>query len=200
MWSRLSVWFGVREGVLGWALLALLVSPATVYAGAAEDWQTAYDAELAGEWDLAIHNYTRAIRSGELTQTGLARVFRSRGNVHLAGGNIAEAMKDYDTAVRLDPTYNLAYISRGVVFHEQRNYQLAIADYDQAIALDPDYLCPCLCQSRRRVGTTRTNRRRDPRFPNGLQAWFHRGMAGRRLGRIQRLAVIAVTVRDPIPN
>ena len=139
MWSRLSVWFGVREGVLGWALLALLVSPATVYAGAAEDWQIAYDAELAGEWDLAIHNYTRAIRSGELTQTGLARVFRSRGNVHLAGGNIAEAMKDYDTAVRLDPTYNLAYISRGVVFHEQRNYQLAIADYDQAIALDPDY-------------------------------------------------------------
>ena len=42
MWSRLSVWFGVREGVLGWALLALLVSPATVYAGAAEDWQSAF--------------------------------------------------------------------------------------------------------------------------------------------------------------
>lgn len=91
------------------------------------------------EWDLAIHNYTRAIRSGDLTQTGLARVFRSRGNVHLAAGNIAEAMKDYDTALRLDSNYNLAYVSRGVVIHEQRNYQLAIAEYDQAIALDPDY-------------------------------------------------------------
>ena len=199
MWSRLSVWFGVREGVLGWALLALLVSPATVYAGAAEDWQTAYDAELAGEWDLAIHNYTRAIRSGELTQTGLARVFRSRGNVHLAGGNIAEAMKDYDTAVRLDPTYNLAYISRGVVFHEQRNYQLAIADYDQAIALDPDY---ALAYANRGGALEQLEQIDDAilDFQMAYKLGFHRGMAGRRLGRIQRLAVIAVTVRDPIPN
>ena len=59
MWSRLSVRSGIRDRILGWAILALLVSLATVFGGAAEDWQTAYDAEQAGaEWDLAIHNYT----------------------------------------------------------------------------------------------------------------------------------------------
>ena len=48
MWSRLSVRSGIRDRILGWAILALLVSPATVFGGAAEDWQTAYDAEQAG--------------------------------------------------------------------------------------------------------------------------------------------------------
>ena len=136
---RIFVWNHVRDFFVVGVLAAFVVFPSTVLAGAAEDWQTAYDAELAGEWDLAIHHYTRAIRSGELTQTGLARIFRSRGNVHRAADNGAEALKDYDTSVRLDPTYDLAYVSRGVVFHEQQNFELAIAEYDQAITLNPDY-------------------------------------------------------------
>jgi tetratricopeptide (TPR) repeat protein len=113
--------------------------PMAAIAGATEDWQTAYDAELAGELDLAIHHYTRAIQSGELTQTGLSRVFRSRGNVHLASNNLDSALKDFDTSVSLDPTYHLAYVSRGVVYHERQNFGQALDDYDQAIKLNPNY-------------------------------------------------------------
>ena len=67
------------------ALLVLIlistISP-PVQADALEDWQAGYDAEQAGNPDLAIHHYTSAIRSGELNQRSLARV-ASRSHCYL---------------------------------------------------------------------------------------------------------------------
>lgn len=121
------------------AVVAITVGTPPAHAGALEDWQLGYDAEQAGTPDLAIHHYTSAIRSGELNQRSLARVFRSRGNAHHAVKNNAEALNDYNTAIGLDPAYTLAYVSRGVIYHEAEEYERAIADYDEAVFLNPDY-------------------------------------------------------------
>lgn len=121
------------------AVLAISLGGTPVHADALEDWQAGYDAEQAANPDLAIHHYTSAIRSGELNQRSLARVFRSRGNAHHAAQNNDEALNDFNTAIGLDPAYTLAYVSRGVIYHESEDYARAIADYDEAVFLDPDY-------------------------------------------------------------
>ncbi len=110
-----------------------------VHADALEDWQAGYDAEQAGDPAMAVEYYTNAIRSGELNQRSLARVFRSRGNAYHTAANNVEALNDYNTAIGLDPAYTLAYVSRGVIYHETEDFQRAIADYDEAAFLDPDY-------------------------------------------------------------
>jgi tetratricopeptide (TPR) repeat protein len=117
----------------------LVVAASLAHAGGHEDWQAGYDAEMAGAWELAIDHYSRAIDSGELSQSELARVFRGRGNTHHAIGSRAEALNDFETALRLDPGYAAAYVSRGVIYHEHENYDRAIADYDEAIARDPGF-------------------------------------------------------------
>ncbi len=124
--------------VAGGLAVSLFLS-AAASAGAMEDWQAAYDAEMAGDLDIAIHHYSRAIRSGELPQRELARVFRGRGNTHYASGDMTEALNDFETAIRVDPTYAAALVSRGVIRHEAADYEAAITDYDAALAQDPDY-------------------------------------------------------------
>lgn len=124
-------------------LAGLIVAVALTISGAAaaalDDWQAGFDAEMAGELDVAIHFYSRAIRSGELGQGELARVFRGRGNTRYAAGDMDEALADFETAIRLDPTYAAALVSRGVVTQEHGDLDGAIADYDAALAQDPGY-------------------------------------------------------------
>ena len=129
----------VATGARVLVVAAAAAAPLCAHAGGLDDWQAGYDAEMTGEWDLAIHHYSRAIRSGELTQSGLARVFRGRGNTHHAIGSQAEALNDFETSIRLDPGYAAAYVSRGVIRHEREDYDRAIADYDEAIAHDPGF-------------------------------------------------------------
>jgi len=121
------------------ALVVVVIGSFQVHADALEDWQAGYDAERAGNPSMAIEQYTNAIRSGELNQRSLARVFRSRGNAFHAADNNVEALNDYNTAIGLDPAYTLAFVSRGVIYHEAADLERAIADYDQAAFLDPDY-------------------------------------------------------------
>ena len=118
--------------------LAAAVALAQEPGGAETDWQAGFEAEGAGDWHGALHHYNRAIQSGELSQKRLARVFRSRGNVRHALGEDGEALKDYETAISLDPNYANAYVSRGVIYHLRGDYVHALEDYDEAIRLEPD--------------------------------------------------------------
>ena len=128
-----------RRGSAPALVVLVLAGSLQVQAGALEDWQAGYDSEQAGDPGAAIEHYTGAIRSGELNQRSLARVFRSRGNAYHAANNNVEALNDYNTAIGLDPAYTLAYVSRGVIHHEAEDFERAIVDYDEAIRLDPDY-------------------------------------------------------------
>ena len=51
----------------------------------------------------------------------------------------ADAIADYDQALRLNPNNTLAYLGRGIVKAALEQYAAAIADYDQALRLDPNY-------------------------------------------------------------
>ncbi len=62
-----------------------------------------------------------------------------RGNAKYELGLYHEAISDYDTAIRLEPDYALAYVTRGLAKHSLKQYDAAIADYDTAIRLKPDY-------------------------------------------------------------
>ncbi len=53
-------------------------------------------------------------------------------------GQYAEAIKDYDQVIRLDPNYADAYINRGLAKRKLGQYAEAIKDYDQVIRFDPN--------------------------------------------------------------
>jgi len=51
----------------------------------------------------------------------------------------ADAIDQYNEAIRIDPDYTKAYNNRGNAYLIQEEFDLAIADYDKAIELDPDF-------------------------------------------------------------
>jgi len=52
-------------------------------------------------------------------------------------GKTAQAIEDFDQALRLDPGLALAYNSRGSVYYDLGDYGRAIENFDQALRLDP---------------------------------------------------------------
>ena len=52
-------------------------------------------------------------------------------------GLLAEAIAEYDQAIRLNPLLAPAYLNRGVAYRKSGELHRAIEDYDEAIRLDP---------------------------------------------------------------
>jgi len=49
-----------------------------------------------------------------------------------------EAIAEFNEAIKIDPVFTNAYISRGYTYILKEKYDLAIVDYTKAISLDPD--------------------------------------------------------------
>ncbi|MCI0457653.1 MAG: tetratricopeptide repeat protein [Gemmataceae bacterium] len=92
------------------------------------------------DYDRAIEDFNQAAsldakhekaanRPAAHYQRGLARMDK----------NPKGAIDDFTTAIRLRPSYALAYYKRGNVHLAQRAYGLALKDYDQAIGIDPKH-------------------------------------------------------------
>ena len=64
------------------------------------------------------------------------------GNTLRALDKYEEALTAYDQALRLDPTYAVAWYNKGRVLHDLRRYEEALTAYDQALRLDPNYARP----------------------------------------------------------
>jgi len=84
---------------------------------------------------------TRLISSGRYNGRDLAIIYTNRGNAWR--GDLDRPIgdyriRDYDQAIRLDPTNALAYYYRGYTWGVKGDSERAIADYDQAIRLDPN--------------------------------------------------------------
>lgn len=47
------------------------------------------------------------------------------------------AIADFSEAIRLDPTYAIAFRGRGIAYGNKGDYDRAIADFTEAIRLDP---------------------------------------------------------------
>ena len=92
-----------------------------------------------GQYEGAIHHYTRAIRLGQASPL----THFLRGNSYSADGKHAEALKDYDDAVNQDAellpsTRSALYFNRGNSNAELGNCNGAILNYTKAIDIEPD--------------------------------------------------------------
>ena len=87
-----------------------------------------------GQYDLAIQDYSQAIRLKPL-----AAIYNNRGNAYRDQRYYDLAIQDYDQAIRMKPDLAIAFNNRGVAYLREGQYDLAIRDFDATIRLKPDY-------------------------------------------------------------
>ena len=75
--------------------------------------------------------------SSDLSEAQLA--FRE-GTDLLQQGHYESAIRAFDKAIQLNPTFSVAYYSRGYVYGELGQHERAIQDFGKAIQLDPGYV------------------------------------------------------------
>ncbi|MDP6587814.1 MAG: tetratricopeptide repeat protein [Alphaproteobacteria bacterium] len=122
-------------------LLAFICAgAASARAGGIDDAEAGRSAYSRGDYDLAIENYTRAIRSGELSGENLAAVYTGRGIVYYIESQSERAIADYSEALSLDPGHVEAWYMRGIAYWLQGRHDLAISDYTEALSLDPGHV------------------------------------------------------------
>ncbi len=93
----------------------------------------------AGNYDLAIDDFTRCLNEGDLTLGNQAVLFNNRGIAYYRKVEYDRAIRDYDQAIRIKPDYAFAFNNRGAAYRLKGEYDRAIRDLDRAIRLKPDY-------------------------------------------------------------
>src|SRR5262249_43131332 len=125
---------------------ALLMQPASP-AGQGEPRRKQDSAEVANE--VAKPNATasetdtdnapdidRELALGPLSNN--ANFYKERGIASYRSGAFAQAIVNFNAAIRLDPDDAQVYNIRGNAWDEMGFFKRALADYDEAIRIDPD--------------------------------------------------------------
>ena len=73
---------------------------------------------------------SRVLGSKTLFEEGFVLLF--------SHGDYQAAVRAFGLSIQMNPTYERAYLSRGLAYEELDNLQQAIADYSRAIELAPD--------------------------------------------------------------
>ncbi len=89
---------------------------------------------LFGHRDLAAEEFSKAIQ----LEPKSALLYKYRGDAYRDIEKLPQALSDYDTAIRLDPSYVDAYASRGKLRYSQNQYQYAIPDLTKAVNFASD--------------------------------------------------------------
>ncbi len=118
--------------------------------GGYDAFKKGYAAALAGDFDLAIAFYTRAIEGGDLALTHLADAFYNRANARSYKGALEFAIADYGAAIVNKPEFPSAYYNRGFALEATGQQVRARADFLRARELglqrlgvrSPDVLPP----------------------------------------------------------
>jgi tetratricopeptide (TPR) repeat protein/uncharacterized caspase-like protein len=92
-----------------------------------------YGRGVAKDYDLAIANYSEAIRR----DPKYPLAYYQRGLAYAAKHEYDRAISEYSKAIRRDPKFAPAYGQRGVAYRLKRDYDTAIADLSEAIRRNP---------------------------------------------------------------
>ena len=77
-----------------------------------------------------IEGCSALIQSSQESDINLAEALYDRGLAYRHRGNYEDAIKDFDQALRLNPSFADAFYERGSAYSHLRNYVRAIQDYD----------------------------------------------------------------------
>ncbi len=86
-----------------------------------------------------IKGCTAIIDSENETALVLAIAHNNRGDAYATKGDFDLAIKDYNSAIKLNPNFSKPFNNRGVAFQKKGDYERALKDFDEAIRLSPDY-------------------------------------------------------------
>jgi tetratricopeptide (TPR) repeat protein len=98
------------------------------------------DGHIALEIDdyaSAISHFSAAIQLLGANQPAAAREYAGRGRAYAKLQEIARALADYNTAIRLDPDNSAAFVDRSKLFAERGEFGRALKDMDQALRIFP---------------------------------------------------------------
>jgi tetratricopeptide (TPR) repeat protein len=114
---------------------------AALIAGAALAQTVQERRQCEGDEDASVAQRIAAcsavIKGGKDKGEKLAEIYERRGVAHRAQGDLNQAIKDYDQAIKLNGKFAQAFNNRGVAYDAKGDFDRAIADFDQAIKLKP---------------------------------------------------------------
>lgn len=90
---------------------------------------------IRGSYDLAIDNYSRAIK---LSPT-YAWAYLHRGMCYRNKGALDKAQADYNQALLLNPDFAAAYVGLGNIHYDRQEYEQSVIANTKAIQLNPNY-------------------------------------------------------------
>jgi tetratricopeptide (TPR) repeat protein len=97
----------------------------------------AYRADAAGDYDVAIAQYSAALRK-PLWNQQKALLYTNRGHAYNSKRQFAEAIADHTQAIRLSPKLSYAFAARGYAYQERGELEKALVDLTESIRLDPN--------------------------------------------------------------
>ena len=100
---------------LSWLALYYVVSIREANALATE----AYRADVAGDYDVAIAQYSAALRK-PLWNQQKALLYTNRGHAYNSKRQFADAIADHTEAIRLNPRLSYAFAARGYAYVERQ--------------------------------------------------------------------------------
>jgi tetratricopeptide (TPR) repeat protein len=126
--------------LLAMAILAAgRIQSTPAFAQTPQDWANCLTGDLRTP-DVPIEGCTAVIKTGEQILRRLAAAYNNRGVAYRLKANYAQAIDDFNEAIRLEPRNANAFNNRGVAYRNMGDLDHAVADYDQAILIKPDYV------------------------------------------------------------
>lgn len=97
--------------------------------------------QQAAQWQLAITDLNKAVavQPKDINPFQIYGLYTTRGSALIFVGKFAEALADYDTALKALPDKPQAYRNRGYAYFLNHSIKPAVADYTKSMELDPSY-------------------------------------------------------------
>jgi tetratricopeptide (TPR) repeat protein len=128
------IWPFLMQWPYAWVLPRAAAGPSVAVSPAEEAIKRGKVAENDNDWDLAITEYSNAIR----LDPKCAEAYNGRGDAYLGKRDWDNTIADCTEAIRLKPDFAEAYYGRGLAYEKKRDWDNTIADCTEAIRLNPN--------------------------------------------------------------